>query len=153
MNLNDATGLAYSLMNQHGLLSNGWMLKLDSAVKRFGQCSYRRKTISLSEPLILLNDVQAVRDVILHEIAHALTPGAHHGYTWRRKCIEIGAKPERCYSYINTNTPQLPYFATCGACGREHQRVRRVEPHSIRACNCQSGKPWSQRVLLTYTKR
>lgn len=153
MNLNEATGLAYSLMNQHGLLSNGWKVEIDSSVRRFGVCRYGSKIISLSEHLILLNDVEAVRDVILHEIAHALTPGAKHGPTWKLKCIEIGAKPERCYLDTETNVPQLPYVAICKACGKEHQKARRVDSHIPRACFCQNGKSWNSKILLTYTKR
>jgi hypothetical protein len=56
-------------------------------------------TIGLSR-LLVVNDVIQVTDTILHEIAHALTLGDGHGYAWKRKCIEIGAKPERCYTKI-----------------------------------------------------
>ena len=39
-----------------------------------------------------------MRDTILHEVAHALTPGDNHGPLWRRVCRQIGARPERCYT-------------------------------------------------------
>ena len=44
-----------------------------------------------------LSSLDQVRDTILHEIAHALVgPGHGHDAVWKRKCREVGARPERC---------------------------------------------------------
>ena len=99
MNLYAARGLARTLMRQHGLEPDGWTFKFDHAKRRFGSCQSgrSRKWITLSRSLTLLNDEPQVRDTILHEIAHALTPGDGHGPAWKAKCIEIGANPRRTY--------------------------------------------------------
>ena len=46
-----------------------------------------------------LNTIEESKDVVLHEIAHALTgPGHGHDWAWKQKCVLVGARPERCYT-------------------------------------------------------
>jgi predicted SprT family Zn-dependent metalloprotease len=91
----DARHLALELIAAHGLTE--WRFGFDHARRRFGCCKYRAKLITLSRPLTLLNPVDQVRDTLLHEIAHALTPGDGHGAKWRAACVRLGARPKRCY--------------------------------------------------------
>ena len=53
----------------------GYRFKFDNAKRRFGQCSYTNKRISLSKPLSSnnLDNFFQINDTILHEIAHALS--------------------------------------------------------------------------------
>ncbi|HYO07513.1 MAG TPA: SprT-like domain-containing protein, partial [Tepidisphaeraceae bacterium] len=81
MNLYAARLLTRSLMNQHGL--SDWRFDFDHARRRFGSCRPRQKLITLSRHLVFLNEEPEVRDTILHEIAHALTPGDGHGRRWK----------------------------------------------------------------------
>lgn len=122
MNIRDAKTLARKHMKEHGLFEMGYKLKFDQAKRRFGQCSYRTKTISISQPLTLLNEKSHVNDTILHEIAHALTPGAHHGRQWKLKAAEIGANPEMYYDKT-VNQPAPKYVGFCSN-GHEHKRQR-----------------------------
>ena len=126
MNLTHAKRMADDLMADHGLWS--WKFQFDNAKRRFGRCSHGRKLISLSAPLTAINDEDKVRDTILHEIAHALA-GHHagHGPIWQRKCIEIGAKPERCYDASDVNMVETKYVGTCPKCQRTFQRHRLSE--------------------------
>jgi len=122
----DARELAWQLMRLHGL--SNWKFEFDHARRRFGSCQSTRKVITLSRPLVLLNDVQQVRDTILHEIAHALTPGDGHGAKWRRKCAEIGANPKRCYDDTTVVSPArapAPFRYGCQTCGWWVDRRRR----------------------------
>ena len=154
MQLSDVRSLGNQLMNQHGLIQRGWILQFDNAVRRFGECRYRSRIISLSKPLCSLNDEARVKDTILHEIAHALVgPGHGHNHVWKAKCREIGAKPQRCYSTNDTNTPTLRYVAECEACGKEHQKAKQPQPSSKYACRCQRHLPWSNRKILIYKDR
>lgn len=154
MNLSVAQTLAVTLMGKHGLLEKGWNFKYDNAVKRFGVCRYRSKTIGLSRNLVLLNEKEKVMDTILHEIAHAIAGHkAGHGIEWKIVCERIGAKPERCYSSEDTNVVELKYYAVCGGCGKEHQKARLRLVHVRRSCKCQSGKDWRDRVLLNFNSR
>ncbi len=152
MNLSDAEIMALKLMREHNL--QGWSFQFDRSVRRFGVCKYGRKIIGLSAHLTMLNNVENVRDTILHEIAHAIAGHkAGHGYEWKKVCIRIGAKPERCYDSEETVTPKLRYSATCGACGKEYQRSRAITHSRKVSCKCQSGKDWSNRVLLEFKER
>jgi predicted SprT family Zn-dependent metalloprotease len=118
----EARTLARQLMNEHGL--QRWTFRIDNCKVRFGHCSWRYNRISLSGPLTELNDLTAVKDTILHEIAHALTPYAQHNATWRLKAREIGANPTACYSISDVKTPQAPWHAICPKCHRDIKRHR-----------------------------
>ena len=154
MILQEAEILAVSLMKKHKIWNEGWTFKYDNAVRRFGVCKHRGKIIGLSKKLVEINGVDRVKDVILHEIAHAIAGyKAGHGELWREVCVKIGARPERCYSEEDTNTLKLKYYAKCGACGTEHQRSRITHKERRRSCNCQRGIDWNNRVLLEYKSR
>lgn len=118
-----AKRIAMSLMEQHGL--RGWRFAFDRAKQRLGQCRYTTRTISLSGPLTDLNDEATMRDTILHEIAHALTPGDGHGRAWQAACVSIGAKPQRCAVASEVTLPEAPYVLVCPHCGSETPRQRR----------------------------
>ncbi len=102
MNLQDTELLANDLFRQFSL--DAWIFKFDGAKRRFGQCSYRHKTISLSRHYVTLNDWFQIEKTLRHEIAHALVgPGHGHDYAWKRKCIETGAEPVRCFDQRSDN--------------------------------------------------
>ena len=127
VDIDPARILATTLMRQHGLV--GWRFTFDHARRRFGCCKYARRTISLSRPLTLLNSEAEVRDTILHEIAHALTPGAGHGAKWKAMCAEVGARPTRCYRESEIVAPRrtpAPMQIGCPACGWWQDRRRRT---------------------------
>ena len=69
MILKDAEALAHQLISDHGL--SDWHFEFDRAVRRFGFCMHRARTITLSKRFTLLNPEPEVRNTILHEIAHA----------------------------------------------------------------------------------
>jgi predicted SprT family Zn-dependent metalloprotease len=139
MNLYRARNLARSLMAVHGLAD--WSFCFDHARRRFGSCQPRRRRITLSRVLTLLNDDAEVRDTILHEIAHALTPGDNHGARWKAMCLRIGAKPRRCYSDEHVTSPPrraAPYQIGCLACGWWQDRHRRTRRKLI-CRKCRAG--------------
>lgn len=131
MNPTTAFHLANELMTQHGLQE--WTFVWDRAKRRFGQCRYVEKQISLSRPLVALNSETQVRDTILHEIAHALA-GAGHGHSkhWKEVAASIGAEPHRCYGPW-VKRPRMKrrklkkYRGKCPSCGRLFVRTRQVD--------------------------
>jgi predicted SprT family Zn-dependent metalloprotease len=119
----DAKRLALELMKAHGL--RGWSFAFDRAVTRFGSCNERRRRITLSAKLTELNDAAAVRDTILHEIAHALVGiRAGHGPKWRKTALAIGCNGQRCYG-DEVRAPAAKFIGTCPTCGYKLHRLRR----------------------------
>jgi predicted SprT family Zn-dependent metalloprotease len=112
-------------MNRHGLSS--WTFKFDRAIRRFGSCWPARRQITLSWKLTMLNDEAQVRNTVLHEIAHALTPGDGHGAKWKRACRELGISPDRCFTPDEVAMPtrrQSAYEIGCDGCAWWHPRHR-----------------------------
>jgi predicted SprT family Zn-dependent metalloprotease len=97
MNLIEANAITYRLIAQH-LPGMGWRVNWDNARSRNGQCRYATKTLSFSRPLTRIATEEEFTNTVLHEIAHALTPGHRHGNVWRAKFIALGGNGERCSS-------------------------------------------------------
>ena len=78
--------------------------------RTLGMCDFTRKRIELSRYFVAHNDEAAVRDPLLHEIAHALAgEKAGHGPKWRRVCERIGAVtlPALVIHWWNLDTEEL----------------------------------------------
>lgn len=119
--------LANELMTKHGLTD--WTFQFDESIRRFGYCHSRKKLISMSWKLVSLNNETEVKDTILHEIAHALTPKCHHNWKWKAKALEIGCNGHRCYGE-EVITPKAKYKTICPVCGHEGER------NKIKNCSC-----------------
>lgn len=127
--------LARTIMDQHGLTD--WAFDLDNAKRRAGCCFYRSKIITLSRHYVErnLDKPDDLRDTILHEVAHALAGhAAGHGDAWKAVCVQIGARPKRCYDSQAINMPKGKYQAVCGGCQKVFTRHRRVKPLTYRYC-------------------
>lgn len=108
-NLQEARQRCRSLMDQHGL--SAWTLEMTSNLSRIGYCRYEDKTIEVS----MFQPNGDPQPILLHEIAHALTPGDKHGFRWKMTCRELGIDPSRTYSY--SLAPGLGFKVQCNKCG------------------------------------
>jgi len=125
MKLLDAQIKMQALMLKHGLTD--YKFEFDTSVSRFGCCKWETKTLTLSTKLTELNDEAQVTDVMLHEIAHALTPGCWHNEVWQRVAVAIGANGHRCYDDQTTVQPLHKWTATCPKCGHGSQRHKKYK--------------------------
>ena len=133
-------------MAEHDLIA--WSFKFDRAVRRFGSCWPGRRAITLSWRLTLLNDEAQVRNTILHEIAHALTPGDGHGATWRAACRRLGITPERCFTADEVAMPTKTasrYEIGCTACVWWHSR-HRINGRTLVCRRCRTPVIYRERV-------
>jgi len=125
--------LAKALLEIHGL--SHWTIQWDRAKNRSGQCRYGPKVISLSAPIMSIWPIDQARDCILHEIAHALTQSGHDR-AWRATCMQIGAKPDRCWDSKSRETPDAKYIGTCPQ-GHKHYRNRLTKKaHRVSCGRC-----------------
>ncbi len=137
-------------MDKHGLLVKGWVFEFDNAKRRFGVCNYTDRVIGLSKALTELNDEEKVIDTILHEIAHALTPGQHHNHVWRAKAIEIGCNGNRCYNSKDVETPDSKYKAICSGCNKTHKKHKK--PTRTSSCGVCSGGRYTEKYKLVWVQ-
>lgn len=90
MDRQSATQFLRTELNRHGLSDWGVRLNQNPNSHFLGLCSYKDKCIILSAHHIDIHPEPDVRNTILHEIAHALTPGHRHDDVWVAKAREIG---------------------------------------------------------------
>lgn len=140
MNLTEVSNLAQELIRKHlGRNTNGdydrgiWWFEWMTSTRMLGQCRYPRLgqdgVIRLNEDFVLhSNDLNEVKDVILHEIAHALAGhAAGHGRIWKHYAMSIGASPNRTSdseSFKEVVAMNAKYVATCPKCGQKYYRGR-----------------------------
>lgn len=138
---------ARALMTAHGV--GALPFEFDNSKRRLGATHLMTigtttlpKKITISKHYALILPVEEIRNTVLHEIAHALTPGEGHNWKWKRKAVEVGAKPERCAT--PSARPAAPIEGWCPACDvkvSENHRMPRVT-YVHRTC----------RTVLTYRK-
>jgi len=126
-----------------------------------GVCSYRKKTIFLSKPYTLANDESIIYEVILHEIAHAIVGiGNAHNHIWKRKCIELGIKPNVTTKHEALNIPvpdykRKSYHGVCINCGKDFYRYRQPKMSSrkqgcIKCCTEFNGRKYSDKYQIVW---
>ena len=146
--LNDVKVMAETLMAKkftfntyHGVFTMsgkelGYTFKFDTAKRRFGCCSYGKKTIGLSMPLCAENldkiDTK-ITDTMLHELAHAFSvqvygirDGRGHGYNWQHIAKQIGCNGKRCFDSNSVNLPKSKYTLVCDSCKKETPKHKRI---------------------------
>lgn len=141
MLLCDAQKLARTLMaeNMPGLAEGGWRFAFDNAKTRCGSCKFRPRLITISRHYAARNDVDQVRNTILHEIAHAIAgPGVGHGVAWKQIARYLGTSTERCNS--QAVMPPAKYMAHCTQCHTTYRR-HRVSRRLRASVWCSCGNP------------
>lgn len=156
-----AQKLALKLMAKHGLTADGWAFQWSQGKRRLGETriqqhrdprtgkTTQRKTIRLSKHLVAMNPEAVVRDVILHEIAHAIAGIENgHNHLWRAACRKVGAKPQRLADESVETVPGR-YALICNACNRElARRHRRTTPGKLKNAYCKACGPSSMGKLV-----
>lgn len=103
----------------------GWKIDLRTRTGHWlGRCVYGTKTIVISEFYARHNPDEDVLDTLLHEIAHALTPGHGHDRVWQFAAWWLGATPKAtCQKQVLIRPGR--YRATCPSCCRQYHKYRK----------------------------
>lgn len=129
MDRSAVAALARALMDAHGL--GEWTFRFDRATRRAGSTRPCDRTLTLSGPLSDLYDEAQVRDVILHEIAHArVGTKHHHDAVWQAEARRLGARPS---AHVSADAPRVsgPWVGTCPS-GHTIDRMR--APRRVLTC-------------------
>lgn len=147
MDTSDASSLAERLIDLH-LPGGGWGFAFDRAVRRAGACDYVQHRITMSRHLVLRAEEPEVRQVLLHEIAHAqVGHAAAHGPRWRAAAARIGYTGSRLHDRQIADE-RAPWIGRCPA-GHEHRRFRR--PNRPTSCGVCSRR-FTRAALITWRR-
>lgn len=119
----DVRRIADELIGEH-LPGGGWTFAFDRAVRRAGACHWADRRITVSRHLAERAEEDEVRQVLLHEVAHAMAGhAAAHGPRWRAACARIGHDGSRLHDRPIAED-RAAWIGTCPA-GHVHRRFRR----------------------------
>jgi predicted SprT family Zn-dependent metalloprotease len=153
MNKTVAQQQARALLAAHGLDPD--LFKWNRGKNLMGQMSATRNrytgevtllSVSLSSYWVEAMTADEVREVMLHEVAHALLPTEGHNWTFKAKVRELGGiARDTCFSPSAETNARMEALApaawvgTCPNCGTERKMHR--APTAVRACSkCCRGK-------------
>lgn len=84
-------GLKYCRKAMYGFLGSDWRVEINfNYSKTYGTCCHLTRRIELNADFVKLSGLYYLEQLILHEIAHALTPFRGHDQWFRDVCAEIG---------------------------------------------------------------
>jgi predicted SprT family Zn-dependent metalloprotease len=134
MRLVEARLLALSLFHKHNL--SAWVFVFIHAKQLCGRCWIPEKVIGLSKPIALVNSPDTVEQILLHEIAHALSGRRDHGREWKETARRIGCR--ELTSTIMVEPVPGKWRYRCGNCRAVYHRHRR--PKTELSCGKCRGK-------------
>lgn len=139
---------AEELLRLH-LGGGSWSFGFDHAKTRAGQCDFAKRRITVSRHLAARFSDEDVEQVLLHEVAHALSGArAGHGPAWRRTARSIGYTGSRLHDGPIASE-LAPWVGTCPA-GHEHYRYR--TPTRPLAC-AKCSRRFDERHLITWRRQ
>jgi RimJ/RimL family protein N-acetyltransferase len=138
---------ALALMKKHLDVSR-WTFGWDNAKRRAGLCNYTESKISISKYLVMAHSVDESLQVVLHEIAHALSgKNEGHGKKWLATAKSIGYRAER-FTGTEIAREVAPWRGQCPV-GHEHYRYRKpTRPLSCGVCS----RSFSTASLITWMR-
>lgn len=160
MRLSDAEAIARAEMKRWGIAGEV-SFGFDNAVRRMGCYHIKKKRITLSRPITLLNDEERVKNTILHEIAHALAekerPSSGHNYFWKIKARMVGCDAERTCGSDQVVAPPSRGVMVCLSCNMQSPVYRRpakpVKKACRHCCNKYAGGRYNEKYALQYMEK
>lgn len=140
--------LAERKIAEHLDLEN-WKFEFDSAKRRAGLCNYTEQKIQLSKYHVGIHTVDENMQVVLHEIAHAISGhDAGHSKVWLNNAKRIGYRNER-FTGKEIAEETAPWV---GICPRGHRHYRYRRPRAMLSCTlCAPG--YDVKNLIVWRKR
>ena len=122
--------LARGLFLKHGL--SEWTFEIYKRKRSCGTCFYTKKKIAISKFLIKYATDEQIKQILLHEMAHALCGvDIGHGRVFKYKCREIGCTEETYKISFELNYTEESVYdiicQNCGVVGEYYRKSKQVE--------------------------
>ena len=115
-----------------------WKFVVDGRCSnRMGQCRYSKKEIGISKFMLdekILKDDHWLKDTIIHELLHAVTPYSGHKGKWKQLANQVNVKSGgkynimRCGDFdelgIKRKPKKIKYIVECPQCGYQWKYTR-----------------------------
>jgi len=103
-----------------------WKFEWTRCKTVYGSCWPAKRTIKLSHLMNIEYDrtMEMIEDTILHEIAHALTPGQNHNAIWKETAKRIGCDGERLGNDISVRRKWKGWCPNCGKYSYRHIKTK-----------------------------
>ena len=126
-----------------------WAFGFDSGKRRAGQCDHTNRRITLSRHMSNLHSVDQSRQVMFHEIAHALA-GVKHGHDaqWLRIATDLGYRNEK----ISARLVDQEHARWLGTCPNGHEYFRYKKPTRTASC-AKCSKKFDPAFLIRWAER
>ena len=86
-----------NLRTELSFWDQGWRTNFTKVDRFIAACDHTNKRIIVSVPHLNARSEAEFRETIQHEMAHAIVGHGHgHDDVWKKKAIELGAKPVHC---------------------------------------------------------
>lgn len=124
---------AWAMIEKYNLHEE-WTFRWNNRKTCFGVCNHTRKTIELSSFVVDCGEpLESMKVTVLHEIAHALTPGTGHGPEWKAMMRSFGLEPS-VRRRTSGATIKYKWYRVCPTCGAKEGYHRK--PSSKKRMSC-----------------
>ena len=120
---------AEAVLRQHDITD--WKIVLTNNKVQLGAVRYSTKTMFLANRLSEVTEDE-LKEVVLHEIAHILTPKHNHDKVWKARAKELGCSGKRTVSF--GRMPDFKYLVTCESCDFVTFRHRKLKGATHNDC-------------------
>jgi len=136
---------ALELFHKYSL--HDWSFYFNDNRSRLGICKEYNKSIELSVFHVDNYPIEAVMNILLHEIAHAIVGCGHqHNNVWKRKAIEIGCTGDRCG---HMEAPKK-YTGQCPNCENIFETNKRTDVACSICCKRLNGGRYSRDFAIIW---
>lgn len=115
--LNNNTSYLYKVWDTQKIRHNlhNWKLIISLMIDKVGLCDYYHKTITISAIFMMGYNCNyaKVKKALMHEIAHAITPGHNHNSVWKKTCGRIGGDTRLAMTMV---MPHKNWAMLCRSC-------------------------------------
>ena len=141
---------------EYNLNKLGWSFSFSQRKRALGTCRKSNKTIYLSKWIILNsnNNLEAWRNTMLHEIAHAIDIEirgiSNHDSHWQSIAIAVGSDGQRCAHVDYKGNVKSKYTIKCNNCNNErpaHRRRKKIVEGRVSCGRC-SGSTFNKKYVL-----